>query len=39
MESELNTNVVDVNGTLQYMSFWNIVWVMKFVLNISLFSN
>lgn len=39
MESELSASMVDVNGTLQYMSFWNIVWAMKFVLNISLFSN
>lgn len=39
MGSELSASVVGVNGTLQYMTFWNIVWVMKFVINFSLFSN
>lgn len=39
MGSELSASVVGVNGTLQYMTFWNIVWVMKFVINFSLFGN
>lgn len=36
MESELRAIVVGVNVTLQHMTFWNIVWVMKFVINFSL---